>query len=229
VAKILIVEDDTDLAAAVAQALKAENHTTETAEDGQDGLHRMLSYSYDLVICDWMLPSRSGVEICDEYRRSGGPALILMLTGKSKIDDVQTGLESGADDYLTKPFHTRELLARVRALLRRAVKPAEQNTLQFADIVLDLATLSVTRAGKPVKLSKKEISLLTLFLKNPDNVFSIPQMRTVWNDTPDASDDTVRAHIKTLRKKLQGDEPDDVIVNIHGQGYRLNNQLAGQK
>ena len=220
-AKILIVEDDTDLAAAVAQALKSENHTTEAAEDGQDGLHRMLSYSYDLIICDWMLPSRSGVEVCQEYRRSGGGAMILMLTGKTKIDDVQTGLESGADDYLTKPFHTRELLARVRALLRRAVKPAEQNSLKHGDIELDLATLNVTRQGNPVKLSKKEISLLTLFLKNPDNVFSIAQMRTVWSDTPDASDDTVRAHIKTLRKKLQGDDPEEVFVNIHGQGYKL--------
>jgi len=220
-AKILIVEDDSDLSAAVAQALKGENHTTETAEDGQDGLHRMLSYSYDLIICDWMLPSKSGVEVCREYRRSGGGAMLLMLTGRTKIDDVQTGLESGADDYLTKPFHTRELLARVRALLRRAVKPAEQNSLQHRDIELDLATLTVSRAGKPVKLSKKEISLLTLFLKNPDNVFSIAQMRIVWSDTPDASDDTVRAHIKTLRKKLQGDDPEEVFVNIHGQGYKL--------
>jgi two-component system, OmpR family, manganese sensing response regulator len=121
-AKILIIEDDEDHCRLVAQALKSENHTTESAHDGKEGLHRMLSYSYDLIICDWMLPSMPGVEICKEYRKAGGTALVLMLTGKTRSEDIHTGLDAGADDYLGKPFFTRELLARVRALLRRAAK-----------------------------------------------------------------------------------------------------------
>jgi len=224
-AKILIVEDDEDHSAAVALALKAEHHTTEAAYDGQEALHRMLSYSYDLIICDWMLPSMSGVEICQEYRRKGGDALVLMLTGRAATEDIHTGLESGADDYLLKPFHTRELLARVRALLRRCVKPAAESVLRCANIEFDPSTLTVTKSGTAVKLSKKEISLLSVFLKNPERVFSLEQLRQLWTDSPDASEDTVRAHIKTLRKKLHGENEPEIIVNIHGQGYRLNGKL----
>ena len=224
-AKILIVEDDEDHSASVALALKAENHTTEAAFDGKDALHRMLSYSYDLIICDWMLPSMSGIEICREYRSKGGNALVLMLTGRATTDDVHTGLESGADDYLLKPFNSRELLARVRALLRRCVKPTAETVLRCANIEFDPATLTVTKSGTAVKLSKKEIGLLALFLKNPERVFSLEQLRLLWTDSPDASEDTVRAHIKTLRKKLHDENDAELIVNVHGQGYRLNGKL----
>lgn len=224
-AKILIIEDDEDHCKLVSQALRSENHTTEEAHDGKDGLHRMLSYSYDLIICDWMLPSMPGVEICKEYRKAGGTALVLMLTGKTKSEDIHTGLDAGADDYLGKPFFTRELLARVRALLRRAAKPATDKVLRCANIEFDPATLTVKKSGNEVKLSKKEIGLLTMFLKNPERVFSLDQLRTLWTDSPDASEDTVRAHIKTLRKKLHDENEPEIIVNVHGQGYRLNANL----
>ncbi len=224
-AKILIVEDDEDHSALVAQILKAENHTCEAAYDGQEGLHRMLSYSYDLIICDWMLPSKTGVEICKEYRRSGGDALLLMLTGRTASDDVHAGLDSGADDYLAKPFHTRELLARVRALLRRATKPATEKVFTCGNIEFDPTTLTVKKNGTIVKLSKKEIGLLAAFLKNPDRVFSLDQLRALWTESPDASEDTVRAHIKTLRKKLHDDGEPEIIINVHGQGYRINGKL----
>jgi DNA-binding response OmpR family regulator len=224
-AKILIIEDDEDHCRLVAQALRTENHTTEAAYDGKEGLHRMLSYSYDLIICDWMLPSMPGVEICKEYRKQGGNALVLMLTGKTSPEDIHKGLDAGADDYLGKPFYTRELLARVRALLRRAAKPQTEKVLRCANIEFDPATLSVKKSGVEVKLSKKEIGLLTVFLKNPERVFSLEQLRLLWTDSPDTSEDTVRAHIKTLRKKLHADNEPEIIVNIHGQGYRLNGKL----
>jgi two-component system, OmpR family, response regulator len=224
-AKILVIEDDPDFAASIAMALRSENHTVEMSDDGEDALHRMASYSYDLIICDWMLPSVSGVEICAKYRAHGGDTLILMLTGKSTSTDIQTGLESGADDYLVKPFHTRELLARVGALLRRSGKPALQADLEHGPIKMNPNNFTVSKSGAPLKLSKKEFALLELFLKNPDRVFALANLlRSVWADTPDASEETVRTHIKTLRKKLQADGEPDVIVNIHGQGYRLNNQ-----
>ncbi len=221
-AKILIIEDDEDHCRLVAQALKAENHTTESAHDGKEGLHRMLSYSYDLVICDWMLPSMPGIEICKEYRKAGGTALVLMLTGRTNSEDVHTGLDAGADDYLGKPFFTRELLAHVRAMLRRSAKPATEKVLRCANIEFDPTTLSVRKSGTEVKLSKKEIGLLTMFLKNPERIFSLDQLRSLWTDSPDASEETVRAHIKTLRKKLHEDNQPEIIVNVHGQGYRLN-------
>ena len=221
-AKILIVEDDEDHSALVAQILKAENHTCEAAYDGQEGLHRMLSYSYDLIICDWMLPTKSGVEICKEYRQAGGNALLLMLTGRSASDDIHTGLDSGADDYLAKPFHTRELLARIRALLRRSAKPTTEKVLTYGSIEFDPTTLTVKKNGTVIKLSKKEIGLLATFLKNPDRVFSLDQLRLLWTDSPDASEDTVRAHIKTLRKKLNEAGEPEIIINVHGQGYCLN-------
>lgn len=224
-AKILIIEDDEDHCRLVAQALKSENHTTETTHDGKDGLHRILSYSYDLIICDWMLPSMPGIEICKEYRKAGGNALFLMLTGRTAASDIHAGLDSGADDYLGKPFHTRELLARIRAMLRRSAKPATEKILRCGNLEFDPSTLTVTRSGEIVKLSKKEIGLLTMFLKNPQRVFSLDQLRTLWTDSPDASEDTVRAHIKTLRKKLHDDNEPKIIVNVHGQGYRLNEKL----
>lgn len=220
-AKILVVDDDTDHSESIALALKAESHTTEWTDNGQDALHRMLSYSYDLIICDWMMPIMSGVEICRKYRQSGGNAMFLMLTGRSQVADIQEGLEAGADDYLVKPFHSRELLARVRALVRRAAKPQTQATLKCGVIELDPETLTVKKSGSEIKLSRKEISLLTLFLKNPGRVFSISQLRSLWTDSPDASEDTVRTHIKTLRKKLHGENEPEIIVNIHGQGYQL--------
>lgn len=224
-AKILIIEDDADHCALVAQALKSENHTTESASDGKEGLHRMLSYSYDLIICDWMLPSMPGIEICKEYRKAGGTALVLMLTGRTDANDIYDGLDAGADDYLGKPFFTRELLARVRALLRRSAKRTTEKVLKFGTLEFDPTTLIVKNSGVEVKLSKKEIALLTQFLKNPERVFSLDQLRALWTDSPDASEDTVRAHIKTLRKKIHTEGEPEIIVNIHGQGYRLNEKL----
>ncbi|CAN5327073.1 response regulator transcription factor [soil metagenome] len=221
-AKILLIDDDEDYAALVAQALKSEKYLVEIAYDGEEGLHRLLSYPYDLVICDWAMPIKSGLEVVHEYRAKGGNTLILMLTGRTSVDAINQGLDSGADDYLGKPFHTGELLARVAALLRRSRQAEPSKVLRWADLELDLSTLAVTRSGSAIKLGRKEIELLTLFLKNPNRVFSVKQMAISWSESEDASEDTVRTTIKTLRKKLSAAGGPEIIVNIHGQGYRLN-------
>ncbi len=221
-AKILLVDDDEDHAALVAQALNSEKYLVEIAYDGEEGLHRLLSYPYDLVICDWAMPIKSGLEVLKEYRTKGGQALFLMLTGRTSVDSINSGLDAGADDYLCKPFHTRELLARCAALLRRSVQAETNNALRWADLELEQSTLAVTRAGNSIKLGRKEIELLTLFLKNPTRVFSVKQLALSWSESADASEDTVRTTIKTLRKKLNETGGPEIIVNIHGQGYRLN-------
>lgn len=221
-AKILIIEDNPDLAASIELALRSQNHIVEVAPDGEDGLHRIQTYSYDLIICDWNLPGMSGIDIIKQSRTTDFDSLILMLTARSSHSDMITGLESGADDYLVKPFNIRELLARVNALLRRSVPADENKQLSHGAIVYNTGTLSVTKNGVPLKLSKKELHLLSLFLSNPDRIFSFEQLlSTVWKDEASASEETVRTHIKTLRRKIQDEGQPEIITNVHGQGYRL--------
>lgn len=221
-AKILIIEDDPDFAASIQLALKGQNHSIEHAKDGEDGLHRLHTYTYDLIICDWMLPSISGIEIIKEYRSSKGTTMILMLTGRSATGDIITGFDAGADDYLVKPFNIRELLARVNALLRRSVATETYDELSHGPIKYNPSTMTVTNNGTELKLSRKELQLLSLFLSNPTRIFSLENLLTaVWQDDPSASEDTVRTHIKTLRQKLQAGGDCEIISNVHGKGYRL--------
>lgn len=221
-AKILIIEDNPDLAASIELALRSQNHIVEVSPDGEDGLHRIQTYSYDLIICDWNLPGMSGIDIIKQARTTDFDSLILMLTARSSHSDMITGLESGADDYLVKPFNIRELLARVNALLRRSVPADENKQLSHGPIVFNTGTLSVTKNGIPLKLSKKELHLLSLLMSNPDRVFSFEQLlSTVWKNEATASEETVRTHIKTLRRKLQDEGQPEIITNVHGQGYRL--------
>jgi len=221
-AKILLIEDDKDLAESIALVLKSQNHAVELAYDGEDGLLRLESYSYDLIICDWSLPVLTGIDVCQKYRAKGGESVILMLTGRSAVGDVVIGLEAGADDYLAKPFHMRELLARLGALLRRSTPAVQSQKHTHAYIEYDPDSLVVTKHGSPLKLSKKELQLLALFMKNPDKVFSLNALLTsVWQDESEVSEDTVRTHIKTLRSKLHDKDDKEIITNVHGQGYRL--------
>ena len=209
-AKILIVEDDEDLLESVSKVLKSENHAIEAVSEGDEALQRLQVYDYDLAIVDWGLPGIEGTEICRRYRAGGGQALILMLTGKSSVAERETGLDSGADDYLSKPFNMRELTARVRALLRRAGSlPSESDVLRIKDIELNSASCKVTKNGQEITLSRKEYALLEGLL------------RDVWSDTPDASAATVRTHIKTLRKKIDNEGEDTIIDTVHGVGYKL--------
>ncbi len=223
-AKIVVVEDDKDLVNLIKGILSVERHTIDSVHDGHEALAIIQMHPYDLVILDWMLPGRTGTEICKDYRARGGAAPILMLTAKSTIDDRAEGLDSGADDYLTKPFHPKELSARVRALLRRP-QAVMAKTLKAADIELDPGQIKVFKAGKDIHLLPKEFALLELFLRYPTQVFSAEALLDrVWNTDSSASLDTVRTYIKTLRKKVDTNPKDSLIRTVHGVGYSLSSK-----
>lgn len=223
-AKIVVVEDDKDLVNLIKGILSVERHTIDSVHDGHEALAIIQMHPYDLVILDWMLPGRTGTEICKDYRARGGAAPILMLTAKSTIDDRAEGLDSGADDYLTKPFHPKEFTARVRALLRRP-QAVMAKTMKAADIELDPSQIKVFKANKEIHLLPKEFALLELFLRYPTQVFSSEALLDrVWNTDSSASLDTVRTYIKTLRKKIDTNPKDSLIRTVHGVGYSLSNK-----
>jgi len=225
-AKIVVVEDDKDLVTLIKGILSIERHTIDSVHDGHEALAIIQMHPYDLVILDWMLPGRTGTEICRDYRARGGSAPILMLTAKAEVDDRAEGLDSGADDYLTKPFHPKEFSARVRALLRRP-QAVMAKTLKAADIELDPGQIKVFKASHEIHLLPKEFALLELFLRYPTQVFSAEALLDrVWNTDSSASLDTVRTYIKTLRKKIDTNPKDSLIRTVHGVGYSLSNKAA---
>jgi DNA-binding response OmpR family regulator len=220
-AKILIVEDDLDVASMVEDWLTHEKHVVETVSNGDDADDRLRFYHYDLVILDWELPDLPGIEVLRKYRATGGSTPILMLTGKSEIDDKEKGLDTGADDYLTKPFDGKELSARIRALLRRASGKAT-NVLSAHDLVLNPVSRAVTKAGQPIELLPKEFALLEFFLRHPEEVFSVEALLDrVWKSESDSGPDTVRVTLQRLRKKIDNPDDDSVIATIHRVGYQL--------
>jgi DNA-binding response OmpR family regulator len=220
-AKILLVEDDRDLANLVVNILSVERHTVEAVTDGSEALGRLKMFKYELVILDWMLPGLSGMDICTEFRARGGNTPILMLTNKSLPEEKERALDGGADDYLTKPFHHKELTARIRALLRRP-QAVSAKVLQIGDVVLDPKTMKVFKNEEEIHLLPKEFSLLELFLRYPNQVFSGDALLDrVWASESSASVDTVRTYIKTLRKKIDSKEGTSLIRTVHGVGYCL--------
>jgi DNA-binding response OmpR family regulator len=229
-AKILVVEDDPHLSSLIRNLLVAERHVAETAVDGNDALAMLKMFKYDLVVLDWMLPGMTGNTICREYRDRGGAAPILMLTSKSSIEEKEAGLDSGADDYLTKPFDPRELLARIRALLRRPQAVNSSKDLSIGDLALDTKACKVFKGGIELKLLPKEFNLLELFMRYPNQVFS-PEalLERVWTADSAASFDTVRTYIKTLRKKIDSPGTASAIRTVHGVGYSLDQVEATVK
>jgi DNA-binding response OmpR family regulator len=221
IARILVIEDDALLAETYVDWLKSDRHTVEAVTDGDEGQSRLRHYDYDLLIVDWELPITSGIDIIRQFRSDGGQTPILMLTGRSSIDDKETGFELGADDYLTKPFEMRELSSRVRALLRRTVFHGD--TLTFQDIKLNVVSCSVTKDAKPIPLARRELSLLELFMRNPNQLFTAEMLiERVWHGDESASIGAVRASITRLRKALDDDSAaDSIISSVHGLGYRL--------
>ncbi len=220
-AKILMVEDEADLAFPVKDWLSREQHLVELSDNGNDALGKLRVYKYDLIILDWMLPGTSGVDVCKRFRQNGGTTPILMLTAKTEITDKETGLDAGADDYLTKPFHLKELAARVRALLRRHVQSSDA-ILRMGDVVIDTLARKVMVAGAEIHLVPKEYSLLEFFMRHPNQVFSADALiDRVWASDTLASPDTIRTYIKLLRKKLDSDGKEPIIRTVHGVGYKL--------
>lgn len=220
-AKILIVEDEADLAELVKNWLVKDHHLVEIADDGLEALIRMETNNYDVVILDLMLPSVNGMEICKRYRKSGGSAGIIMVTAKGHVDDKETGLDSGADDYMTKPFQLKELAARVRAVLRRNHGQA-QDVMRFRDLEIDVNEFKVMKGGHEVHLLPKEFRLLEFFLRHPHQVFSAEDiLSSVWESDTEALLDTVRGHITRVRKKLDTAGTPSIIATVYGVGYKL--------
>jgi DNA-binding response OmpR family regulator len=216
--RVLVIEDERNLADAIARGLRRAGMAVDVAYDGDSGHEMAFVTRYDVVVLDRDLPGRPGDEICAELAGSGALTRVIMLTASGTVADRVEGLQLGADDYLPKPFAFDELLARVRALGRRAT-PAAPPVLAAGDLVLDQARLSVTRAGRPVELTRKEFGLLQELLKAGGAVVSSEELlERVWDANTDPFTTIVRVTMMTLRKKL-GDPP--LIETVVGAGYRV--------
>lgn len=220
-AKILVVEDDCDLSATIKLWLNGEHYDVDVTADGRDALLALDTYHYDAVVLDWDLPSVSGLQICQKLRADGRGIRIMMLTGKARLDDKEQGLESGADDYLTKPFELRELIARLRAMLRRPEQVLNAS-LKHGDLVLETDSYRLLKNGEEIRLSSREYALLEFFMRNPGKVFTAEALlNRIWESASESSPATVRTFIKQLRKKIDTEGQPSVIENLHGLGYRL--------
>ncbi|MBY0360060.1 MAG: response regulator transcription factor [Candidatus Obscuribacterales bacterium] len=220
-AKILLVEDEQDLAHLIRNWLEREHHLVELSENGHDALCSMELNKYDVIILDIMLPGMNGLEVCRKYRQAKGNTPILMITAKNSIDDKESGLDAGADDYLTKPFHLKEVAARVRALLRRGIS-LPSNVLKIRDITIDPVDYKVTKAGLEIHLLPQEFRLLEFLARHPNQVFSAEDLlSSVWESDTPAMIDTVRGHIKRIRKKLDTPGASSIISNVYGLGYKI--------
>lgn len=225
-AKILLVEDDDLVLEAVADTLETNNYVVEKVRDGQEASDRLKLYSYDLAILDVGLPKVNGFDVCRNYRAGGGSVPILMLTGKGAIEDRVEGLDSGADDYLPKPFHMRELLARVKTLLRR---PAglTGDVLSMRGITLNPGAGKVTRDGVGVDLLAKELALLEFLMRHKDQIFSVDDLLDrVWHSESESSEDAVRQCVTRVRKKLDVDGKPSIITTIKGMGYKIESEIS---
>jgi two-component system, OmpR family, response regulator PhoP len=220
-AKILLVEDDHPLRVVIENLLLDNHHTVDSAEDGQYALQLLLDYSYDAAIIDWDIPLVPGIEVCKAYRNKGGKTPVLFLTGRTDFKSRVTGLDSGADDYLCKPFNHEELLARLRALLRRHAGQQE-NLLTVGSIAYNIQSREVFFEGRPIELTRKEIAILEFFMRNPNHAFSIEAIvERVWSSESEVSPETVRPYIKKLRERLTHQDGSCPLVTVHGSGYKL--------
>jgi DNA-binding response OmpR family regulator len=222
--RILIIEDELPMRTALQDILVAEGHRALTAADGETGLRRALEEKPDLVLLDIMMPRLDGFSVCAELRRMASSAAILMLTAKGQIEDRVRGLDRGADDYLVKPFSTEELLARVRALLRRHQRREKAATLvELGNVRIDLAKLTATRGRKPLYLTAKEFAMIRLLVESVGEPVSRERfLDVVWGYTAFPTTRTVDNHIASLRGKLEPNpEHPRWIKTVHGVGYRL--------
>ncbi|MDQ5932978.1 MAG: hypothetical protein QG574_262 [Cyanobacteriota bacterium erpe_2018_sw_21hr_WHONDRS-SW48-000092_B_bin.40] len=220
-AKILLVDDDLDFRQTIQDFLEAEHHEIETVGDGDEASSRLKIYPYDLVVLDWNMPGKDGIAVLTEFRESGGKTPVLMLTAKGYINDRTTGLDSGADDYLTKPFDMRELSSRVRALLRRSVV-LNSDVLKAGNVTINMQTFRAFKDDVEIKLLPKELSLLAFLIKHREQVFSVDDLlNRVWSSESDSSTDAVRQCITRLRRKLDSTGQPSVIVTVTGLGYKV--------
>lgn len=221
VAKILLVDDDKQLSGQLKTFLERENYAVELADDGRTGLELLRHYHYDLIILDWQMPALSGLEVLKSFREHGGRSPVIMLTGRAEVSDKLQGFDSGADDYLGKPFDMRELLARARLLLRRPAMDSGDE-LKVRGLILSLSARKLSKNGVEIPLAKKEFALLELLMRNPNQVFSTTALLDrIWENDSDATSDSLRTAVKKLRKKIDEEGQESLIRNLPGVGYRL--------
>ncbi len=219
--RILVVEDEHKIAAFLQRGLTEEGYAVDVAYDGDEALDWCAVAPYDLIVLDLLLPRRSGLEICRTLRLRGTHIPILMLTARDAIEDRIQGLDAGADDYLVKPFAFGELLARIRALLRRE-PTARASVLRVADLTLDPASRLITRAGVVVPLANKEYQILEYLMRNENRVLTRTMIAEhAWGYDFDSDSNVIDVHIRALRRKLDDDHPMKLIHTVRGAGYRI--------
>jgi DNA-binding response OmpR family regulator len=222
-ARILLVEDEVQLAELMSDWLMLSGHEVKIFTDGNAALNEIIAYknAYEILILDIMLPGKNGLDLCKAYREAPGYAPILMVSAKRSINTKECAFKFGADDYMTKPFHLRELTMRIEALLRR-VGPRESRSLRWKDVILESAEHKVVRGNKSIHLSPQEYKVLEFFFRNPNKVFSQDELRKrLWESDDVLMNDTVRGHIKRLRQKIDLKGRKSLITNVYGLGYKF--------
>jgi len=219
--KILVVEDEKKVAGFIKRGLEEDSYEVTVTHDGAEGFKQALEHDFSLVVLDVMLPKMDGLTVVKELRAAGKRTPVLMLTARDTTDDIVSGLEAGSDDYLTKPFAFAELLARVRALLRRGEQDRGAE-ISFADLRLDPVTHKVWRSDKEIDLTAKEYGLLEYMMRNPNTVLSRAMIAEhVWDYAFDSFTNIIDVYVNYLRKKVDKDHPTKLIHTVRGQGYIL--------
>src|ERR1700738_4780356 len=219
--RILLVEDERKVASFIARALRENSYAVDIAESGEKALELSMDITYDAILLDVRLPGLSGIQVCRELRQQGTEAPVLMLTARGLVEQRVEGLDAGADDYLTKPFVLAELLARVRALVRRGLHSGKQK-LRYADLELDRHHRRATRDKEVIPLTAKEFSLLELFLLHaPELVTRSEIIEHVWDCHFDSETNLVEVYVNRLRQKIDQNRPTKLIHTVRGVGYRL--------
>ena len=220
--RVLVAEDERTIATYVKRGLEEQGYAVDLAFDGQEALDWLDASPFDLVVLDVMLPALSGLEVCRTLRARGIRTPVLMLTARDTIDDRVDGLDSGADDYLVKPFAIKELLARLRALGRRGTDATKTTLLQVADLTLDTATQRVRRAGQSIELAAKEYAVLECLMRAPERVLTRTMIAEhVWNYDSFNQSNVVDVYIRNLRRKIDDPFEQKLIHTVRGAGYRL--------
>jgi DNA-binding response OmpR family regulator len=219
--RILVVEDEPKLAKTLRWGLEEQGYAVDVAGDGQEGFALAVGGPYDLIVLDVMLPEMDGFELCWRLRAAGERVPVLMVTARDTVDDRVAGLDRGADDYLVKPFALRELLARMRALLRRDGL-AKTPVLRVGDLELDTVSREVRRAGRAIELTSKEYAILEYFLRNPNRVLTRAQIADhVWDDQFASMSNVIDVYVGYLRRKLADDQEPRLLRTVRGTGYQL--------
>ncbi|WP_207422292.1 response regulator transcription factor [Desertivirga brevis] len=228
--KILLIEDEPGIVSVISRGLTDTGMEVSVAADGRTGLDMAIKHDFDLVILDIMLPEINGIQVCREIRKKNTSIPILMLTALSSTENIVTGLDSGADDYLAKPFKFAELEARIRTLIRRSKTETQpKNKLVFADLEIDLDAKSIKRAGKEISLTATEYRLLEYFVLNPNKVLSrIELLDHVWDINFNMGTNVVDVYVNYLRKKIDNGFPIKLIQTVFGMGYILKEEASDE-